>query len=65
MILGGGVGEISRDLRVHVVLGSTGLVQYCTVPGMLRVQLTEAMDEVLEVLQDPCAKWGEQVRGMG
>lgn len=29
---------------------------------MLRIQLSEAMDDVLEVLRDPSAKWGEQVR---
>ena len=28
---------------------------------MLRVQLSEAMDDVLEVLKDPTAKWSEQV----
>ena len=30
---------------------------------MLRIQLTEAMDDVLEVLKDPAAKWSEQVCG--
>ena len=29
---------------------------------MLRVQLTEALDDCLEVLEDPSAKWSDQVR---